>query len=88
MRAMRRAISPRLAISRDVMGVTAVVVLEQAACVAMDAAMGAKKRGVEDAGPSEGIRRRCEVRLRDRILELRLRMRKFWPGSCSSDSNG
>lgn len=83
MRAIRSAISPRLATSRDVMGVTAVVLLEQAACVAM----GAKKRGVGDAGPSEGIRRRREVRLRDRIVELGLLTGKFWSGSGSYSSN-
>src|SRR5438105_11053172 len=62
-RAMRRAISPRLAMRRDVMGVIVEeeVLLGEAAWVAA----GAKNRG---AGPREGTRSRREVRLMERIL--------------------
>jgi hypothetical protein len=80
-RAMRRAISPRLAIRSVLIGLTSVAVLELAGWVDME--RGAWRRRGEDAVmPPIGARRRCEVRLRERIVDrLLLDMRDRLNGS-------
>lgn len=74
---MRRAISPRLAIRSDVMGLTDVVELEQAACVDMGAVEvigGTGSRVTVDDVPKPrakgGIGTRLDVRFKVRIVEL------------------
>jgi hypothetical protein len=73
-RAMRRAISPRLAIRRVLMGVGEVMVLElevEVGIVAVESAAGGRRR--DDDGDDAGrrgrlARRRWWVRLRERIV--------------------
>jgi hypothetical protein len=71
-RAMRRAISPRLAIRRVLMGLTVVVVLEVVGWVVIGRRAPLvrwRRRGeAVVVGVARGARRRREVRLRERIV--------------------
>lgn len=72
-RAMRRAISPRLAIRREVMGVGEAVLSEEDEVViaaVVWVAGGGRIRGAEEGRRGRDARRRWWVRLRDRILGL------------------
>jgi hypothetical protein len=73
-RAMRRAISPRLAIRRVVIGVVGVVLsaeeVEEVVIAAVAWLAGGRIRGAEEGRRGREARRRWWVRLRERIVEL------------------